>query len=215
MSSCVIARGVAQSAPNGIADGAIVSHGSGGAVPPCPLPSHGALRRALASGMGELDGDLGGADTVTMVDDARERRLAGVGIEPEAAVADAAVPLHVAHFRDHKPGAGIGQHAEMRHGASRRRRRHWRCTGTSARRRCGSRARDRRAGSARTRRWSCNSQRYQAASRSITGASSAQAPAEAAGAVLGSPPNGRKSRRLRGFGKQLVLLVVPLQRPLR
>ena len=95
-----------------MADGAIVSHGSDGAVPPCPaLPRR--ARGAFASGVGDLDGDLGGADPVTVIDDARERRFAGVGVETEAAVADAAAPLHVAHFGDHKTGAGIGQQAQM------------------------------------------------------------------------------------------------------
>ena len=61
--------------------------------------------------MGELDADLGGADAMAMIDDARERRLAGVRIEPEAAVGDAAVPLHVGHLDNDQAGAGIGQHA--------------------------------------------------------------------------------------------------------
>jgi hypothetical protein len=48
-----------------------------------------------------------------MGDHARERRLAVVRIEPEAAVADAAAALDVGHLGDHQAGAGIRQHTEM------------------------------------------------------------------------------------------------------
>ena len=48
-----------------------------------------------------------------MGDDARERRLAVVGIEPEAAVGDAAAALDAGRLDHDQAGAGIGQHAEM------------------------------------------------------------------------------------------------------
>ena len=83
----------------------------GAALPP-RLPRH--ARGALASGVRELDADLRGTDPMAMVDDARQRRFAGVGIETETTVADAAAPFHVAHFGDHEAGAGIGERAEMR-----------------------------------------------------------------------------------------------------
>ncbi len=38
--------------------------------------------------MGELNTDLGVADMVAVVDDPFESRLAGVGIDPEAAMGD-------------------------------------------------------------------------------------------------------------------------------
>ena len=113
MSSAVMARGTCQPGPNGIADGAMVSHGSS----PCfkrlaafPWP----LRRGLASRMGDLDAELGRADAAAMVDHARERRLAGVGIEAEAAMGDAPVPLHMGGLDDQEAGAAIGEHAQMR-----------------------------------------------------------------------------------------------------
>ena len=115
ISSSVIARGVAQSAPNGTADGAMVCHGSGAAVPPSPLPSHGALAEPLRPACAIWMPILAVPMRWHVVDDVRERRLAGVGVEAEAAVADAATPLHVAHLRHHQPGAGIRQHAEMGH----------------------------------------------------------------------------------------------------
>ena len=88
--------------------------------------------------MRELDAELGRADALAMQHDPLERVLAGVGINPHAAMGDPAVPLDMGRFEDEEAGAGIRQHAEMGHvpvigdavvGAS---------TGTSARRRCGS-----------------------------------------------------------------------------
>ncbi len=73
------------------------------------------LRRSLASGMGELDGELCRSDVPAMRDDAIERLLAGIGIEPEAAVGDAAVALDMGRLDDQHAGAGIRQHAEMGH----------------------------------------------------------------------------------------------------
>ena len=112
ISSAVIASGAGQSGPNGIADGAMVCQGSApGASGPAAFPR--ALRRGLAAGMRELDADLGGAEAMAMGDHARERGFAVIGIEPEAAVADAAAALDVGHLGDHQAGAGIRQHAEM------------------------------------------------------------------------------------------------------
>jgi hypothetical protein len=44
-----------------------------------------------------------------------ERRLAIIGIKPEAAVSDAPVALHMGRLDDEQAGAGIGEHAEMGH----------------------------------------------------------------------------------------------------
>ena len=49
-------------------------------------PGH--LRRRLASGMGELDADLRGADAPAMGDDAIHGRLAGIVVEAKVAVGD-------------------------------------------------------------------------------------------------------------------------------
>ena len=70
----------------------IVCHGSSlGLERPAALP--GPLRRGLAAGVRDLDAELGGADAAAVRDHARQRRLVVVGIEPDAAVGDAAVPL--------------------------------------------------------------------------------------------------------------------------
>ncbi len=53
--------------------------------------------------MRELDAELGGAAPPAMRDDARQRRLVVVGIEPHAAVGDAAVPLDVGGLDHHQP----------------------------------------------------------------------------------------------------------------
>ncbi len=73
------------------------------------------LRRSLAPGMRELNADFGVADMVAVINDALEGCLAGVGIKPEAAVGDTAAPLDMGRLDDQEPGAGIRQHAEMRH----------------------------------------------------------------------------------------------------
>ena len=65
--------------------------------------------------MRELDAELGRADALAMQHDARERVLAGVGIDAEAAMGDAAVPLDMGRFEHQQAGAGIRQHAEMGH----------------------------------------------------------------------------------------------------
>ena len=71
------------------------------------------LRGGLASRMGELNADLGSAVTTTMGDDPRQRRLAVVRIEPEAAMADAAAALDAGGLDHHQRRPGIGEHAEM------------------------------------------------------------------------------------------------------
>ena len=63
--------------------------------------------------MRKLDAELGGADAPAMGNDAGERGLVGVGIEPHAAVGDAAVALDMGGLDHHQRRAGIGQHAEM------------------------------------------------------------------------------------------------------
>ena len=65
--------------------------------------------------MRQLDGDLGGADVMAVIDDPLQRRLAGVGIKPEAAMGDAAAALDMGRLDHQHAGAGIGQHAEMGH----------------------------------------------------------------------------------------------------
>ncbi len=68
---------------------------------------------SLAPGMGELDAHLAGSVAAAMGDDARERRLAVVGVEPQASVGDAAAALDAGRFDHDQPRARIGQHAEM------------------------------------------------------------------------------------------------------
>ena len=63
--------------------------------------------------MRQLNAKLGGADAMAVSDDARERRLAIIGIEPEAAMRDATAPLHMGCLDHNQPGARIGQHAEV------------------------------------------------------------------------------------------------------
>ena len=63
--------------------------------------------------MGELDAELRSAVAAAGSDDVRERRLAAVGIEAEAAMGDAAMALHMGRLHDQQPGARISQHAEM------------------------------------------------------------------------------------------------------
>ena len=99
------------------------------------------LRGGLAAGVRDLDAELGGAGAAACVDDARQRRLVVVGVEPDAAMGDAAAALDMRRLDDDQARAGIRQHAEMGEMPVGRRCRHRRCTGTSARRRCGSRAR--------------------------------------------------------------------------
>ena len=63
--------------------------------------------------MRKLHRNFGGADTMAMRDHTLERGLAVVGIEPEAAMTDAAMPLDVGHLGHHEAGARIGEHAEV------------------------------------------------------------------------------------------------------
>jgi hypothetical protein len=72
-----------------------------------------ALRGRLATGMSKLDAELGGAVAAAMVDQARERRFAIVGIEAEATVRNAAATLNAGCFDHEQRGAGICQHAEV------------------------------------------------------------------------------------------------------
>ena len=71
------------------------------------------LRGSLAAGMRDLDAELGGAGPPAVGDDARQRRLVVVGVEPHAAVGDAAAALDMRRLDDDEARAGIGQHAEM------------------------------------------------------------------------------------------------------
>ena len=143
------ARGTCQLGPNGIAEGAIVSQGSSPAVS-ARRPPRAAARtpcgRHARSGCRAWRCRCCRQWSMTRASAASQC----IGIKPEAAVGDAATPLDMGRLDDHEPGAGIRQHAEMRHDASRWRRRRRRCTGTSARRRCGWRARDRQGGWAKT-----------------------------------------------------------------
>ena len=50
-----------------------------------------------------------------MVNDPLQCRFAGIGIETETAVGDAAETLDMGCFDDDQPGAGISQHAEVCH----------------------------------------------------------------------------------------------------
>ena len=63
--------------------------------------------------MGELHTELGAAVAAAMGDDARQRRLAVIRVEPEAAMSDAATALDAGGLDHDQRGAGIGEHAEM------------------------------------------------------------------------------------------------------
>ena len=63
--------------------------------------------------MRKLDAKFRRTDAMAMSNDARQRRLALIGIEPKTAVGDAAAPLHMGRLNDDQPGAGIGQHTQM------------------------------------------------------------------------------------------------------
>ena len=73
------------------------------------------LRGRLAPGVRKLNRELGAADPPAMGDDPRQRRFAGVGIKPKAAMGNAALALDMGRFDDEQAGAGIRQHAEMGH----------------------------------------------------------------------------------------------------
>ncbi len=74
-----------------------------------PGPLHG----GLAARMGKLDAELRGPGTPAEISDALERRFAFVGIEPQAAMGDAAVALHMGRLDNDEAGAGIRQHAKV------------------------------------------------------------------------------------------------------
>ena len=112
MSAAVISRGTGQSGPNAMADGAIVSQASSPGASACP-PSQGRRAEALRPAWASWMPSFARAVAAAMGDDARERRFAVVGIEPEAAVADAAAALDAGRLDHDQRGAGIGEHAEM------------------------------------------------------------------------------------------------------
>src|SRR5262249_47875607 len=60
-----------------------------------------------------LDADPGSAVAAAMGNEAGERRLAVVGIEPEGAVGDAAAPLDPGRLDHDQRGPGNGEHPEM------------------------------------------------------------------------------------------------------
>ena len=114
ISSSVMARGICQPGPNGNRRGRnrrprIFASRQRLAAFPRPL------RRSLATGVGKLNGELGAADAPAMGHDPLQRRLAGVGIEAEAAMGNTAEALDMGRFDDDQPGAGIRQHAEVGH----------------------------------------------------------------------------------------------------
>ncbi len=65
--------------------------------------------------MRDLDAELGGAGAAALRDDALQGKLVVVGVEPHAAVGDAALPLDMSCLDHHQRRAGIGEHAEMHH----------------------------------------------------------------------------------------------------
>ena len=73
----------------------------------------GPQRRALAAGMGDLDAPFGAAGAPRRGQHAAERGFVVVGIEPEAAMGDAAVARDVGRLHHDQRRAAIGQHAEM------------------------------------------------------------------------------------------------------
>ena len=166
MSSCVMARGVCQPAPNGIADGAMVSHGSSPAASAWP-PSQGRCAEALRPAWAIWMPSLRSAEPPAMGDHARELGLAGVGIEAEAAVGDSPGARHMGGLHDEEAGAAVGRACRDAPDASHWHNRHRRCTGTWARRRCDSADRARRAGSAKTGHWSWGGRMWREGQRFI------------------------------------------------
>jgi hypothetical protein len=77
------------------------------------LPSH--MHRGLASGVGQLDPDLGVAVSAAGLEDTRQGRLVGVRVEAEAAVRDAALRAHPRRLDHQEPGAGERELAQMHH----------------------------------------------------------------------------------------------------
>src|SRR5262249_55769750 len=73
-----------------------------------PWPSRG----GLASGMGELDAELGGTIPAAVGDEARKHGFAIIRIEPEAAVGDAAVALDAGGLNHDQRRPGIGEHTQ-------------------------------------------------------------------------------------------------------
>ena len=63
--------------------------------------------------MRQLNPELRRSDPPAMREGMGKRIFAGVRIEPEAAVGDAAVAFDMGGFDHEQAGAGIGQHAEM------------------------------------------------------------------------------------------------------
>ena len=63
--------------------------------------------------MRKLNPELRCSDAPAMRDDMGKRIFAGIRIEAEAAVGDAAVAFDMGGFDHEQAGAGIGQHAEM------------------------------------------------------------------------------------------------------
>jgi len=64
--------------------------------------------------MRQLNPEFRRSDPPAMRNNMGKRIFAGVGIEPEAAMSDAAVAFDMSGFDHEQSGAGIGQHAEMR-----------------------------------------------------------------------------------------------------
>jgi len=64
--------------------------------------------------MRELNPELRRSDAPAVRDNMGERVFASIGIEPEAAMRDAAMAFDMGGFDHEQTGARIGQHAEMR-----------------------------------------------------------------------------------------------------
>src|SRR5690349_13075126 len=75
----------------------------------------GALRRALAAGMRQLDAEAGIAEAATGRDNATERRLVGVAVQSETTMRDAPCLLDCRRLDHQEPGTRYGKRAKMLH----------------------------------------------------------------------------------------------------
>src|SRR5207344_275963 len=74
----------------------------------CALP--GTLGRTLAAGMSDLNAELGAAHAPRLCNHARQSGFVVVGIQAHTSMGDAAVPLNMGCFHDHKGSSGMRQH---------------------------------------------------------------------------------------------------------
>ena len=73
------------------------------------------IRDSLTTGVRQLNTELRRTDALAMHNDTLERILAGVGINPEAAMGDTAMAFDMGGFEHQQARAGVRKHAEMGH----------------------------------------------------------------------------------------------------